>query len=86
MLGDDKLGQAANVVALAVLARLGVVLGTVNEAHYIGILLDSPRLTQVAQLRPLAILVVAALLHAAVELREGDDGDVELLGQTFQRT
>ena len=41
VLGDDELGQAADVVALGVLTRAGIVLGAVDEANDVGILLDS---------------------------------------------
>ena len=79
--------RAADVVTLGILARAGVVLGTVDEAHDVGILLDSARLTQVAQLRALAQLVVGGTrFDAAVELRQGDDGDVQLLGQLLEVT
>ena len=69
VLGDDELGQAADVVALGILAGAGVVLGTVDKADDVGILLDGSRLTQVAQLGSLAHLVIdRSGLDATVEL------------------
>ena len=38
-----------------------------DETHHVGILLDGTRLTQIAQLRPLAFLAFA-VLHATVQL------------------
>ena len=81
MLGNDELGQAAYVVALGILARLAVVLGAVNEAHDVGVLLDGSRLAEVAELRTL----VVALLGGAVELRQGYDGNIQFLGQLLER-
>ena len=87
MFGDDKFGQSADVVSLGILAGARVVLGTVDEAHDVGILLDGTRLTQVAQLGPLAHLVVGRTgLDTTVELREGDDGDIQFLGQLLEVT
>ena len=88
MLGDDELGQTLDVVAVAVFLGAGVVFGTVDEADHIGILLDGSRLTQVGELRPLgllAVLVVATRLDATVQLRQGDDGYLQLLGQLLER-
>ena len=57
-----------------------------DEAHDVGILLDGAALTQVAQLRAAAHLVVdRARLDRAVELRKRDDGNVEFLGQALER-
>ena len=86
MLGDDELADTLERLArLAVYGDL-VVFGAVDEAHDVGVLLDSPRLTEVRELRALAIGVTAllAVLYAAVELGEGDDGYVQLLGQHLQ--
>ena len=52
-----------------------------DEAYDIGVLLDGARLAEVGEHRAL----VLTGLGASVELREGDDGDVELLGQCLQR-
>ena len=56
-----------------------------NEADHIRILLDGARLAQVGQLGAFTLDALSRL-HAAVELREGDDGDVQLLGQPLERT
>ena len=66
MLGYDNLGYAPEVVMVVVLVNL-VILRTVDEAYYVGILLDGTRLAQVTQLRTLALIPLAAL-HAAVQL------------------
>ena len=67
--GNDELGDALDIVALGVLAGTGILFGTVDKADDIGILLDGARLTQVAQLRPLAeFLIGCACLDATVEL------------------
>ena len=82
MFGDDELGFAAYVVAVGVGVGVEVILGAVDEAHDVGILLDGARLTQVAELGAFA---VGAVFDAAIELRQGDDGDVELFGQLLER-
>ena len=76
VLGDDKFSLATNVFALGINSRLGVVFGTVNEANDVGILLNRTRFTKVAQLRTLAVLVIATRFHITVELRQGDDWNV----------
>ncbi len=60
-----------------------IVLRTVYEAHHVGILLDGTGLTEVAELRT---LVFGARFHATVELRQGDDGQVQLFRELFERT
>ena len=68
MLGNNDLSDATQVVSLVVLED-AIVFGTMHEQHHIGILLDSSRLTEIAELRALA-LVALAILYATVELRE----------------
>ncbi len=91
LLADDHLGlvlQAVHVflplqVFFGALARLGaaqVVAFAVHEHDAVGVLLDRARFPQVGQLRPL----VLALLDLTRQLRQGDDGDVQLLGQRLQ--
>ena len=76
MLGDDDLG-------LAPVVGLGVVdVVAVDEGHDVGVLLQTPRLTEVGQHRAL----VLAVLDLAVQLRERDDGTVELAGEDLQAT
>ena len=72
VLGDDQLR-----VALALL----VTVVAVDEHHDVGVLLDRARFAQVRELRPL----VGARLGVAVELRESDDRDLELLREQLER-
>ena len=51
----------------------------VDEEHQIGVLLDAAGLAQVRQAR-----LPFALLDLAVELRDGDDRDLEILGQRLE--
>ena len=62
-----------------------VVFRSMHEAHHVGILLDGTRLTQVREHRPLAFVALSAL-DATVQLRECQDGNIQFLGKTFQRT
>ena len=80
VLGDNEQRQAAYVVALGILPAVEVILGSVDEAYDVGILLDGPRFTEVAQLGSLGIAVCASAFHRTVELRQGDYRDVQLLG------
>ena len=82
MLGNDKLRQAANVVATGVFARLGVVFRAVNKAHNVGVLLDGTRLTEVGELRTLA---VGAVFNATVKLRQRNHRNGKLLGKLLER-
>ena len=66
LLGDDDLGLAFEVFVLAV-----VVLLAVDEADYVGVLLDGTGLAEVAEQR---LFVAAALLAGTGELRECDTG------------
>ena len=75
MLGDDDLCQSAQVLTGLVIVVQVVVLGSVDEAYEVGILLDGTRLTQVGQLRRFAFDTLPRF-DTTVELREGDDRDV----------
>lgn len=55
-----------------------------DEADDVGILLDSSRFTEVGQLRTL--VVVVAVFHLTAQLRQGNDWNVQLLGQLLERT
>src|ERR1700724_4555580 len=57
-----------------------VIFLAVHEHHHVGVLLDRAGFTQVGQLRAF----VVAALDLARQLRQRDDGDVELLGQRLQ--
>ena len=70
VLGDDQLGDARLVVGV-------VVFGAVEQEDEVGVLLDRPRLAEVGH--PGA--AVLAVLDGPVELREGDDRDVQLAGE-----
>ena len=76
MLGDDDLCKVLGAGAILEL-REAVVLGTVDEGNNIRILLNSTTLTKVGELGALG---AALRLGRTVELRKGDDGDVEFLG------
>jgi hypothetical protein len=76
LLGDDDLGFALEVFVFAV-----VVLLAVDEADDVGVLLDRAGLAQVGEQR---LLVAGALLAAARELRERDDGHLHLFGERLQ--
>jgi len=56
-----------------------------NEEHHIGILLNSSRLTKVAQLRTFA-LESLTVFHITRQLRQGEYRNVELLGKPLERT
>src|SRR5215213_9220557 len=72
VLGDDQLREAL------VLVRGVVDLVAVDEGHHVGVLLDRSRLAKVRELRP---MIAAPPLRLAGELRQGDDGDLQLLGE-----
>ncbi len=55
----DELGKSANVISCRILVGAGVILGTVNEAHNVGILLNRSRLAEVAELRTLSFIAGA---------------------------
>src|SRR5206468_359461 len=74
LLADDDLGGA-------LVARIGVVvLVAVDEEDHVGVLLDRARFAKVGHDRTL----VGALLERTVELRERDDGNVELLRKRLE--
>src|SRR3954465_15738285 len=76
VLGDDQVGLARAVGVLV------VVLVAVDEHDEVGVLLDLPGLAQVGEHRAL----VGARLDAARELRQRDDGHLELTGEDLQPT
>src|SRR5579872_6226799 len=67
VLGDDHLGDAWLFVGL-------VVLGAKKEHDHVGVLLDGPALTKVAEDRPL----VRTLLWRAAQLGQRDDRNPQL--------
>ena len=54
MLGNNNLGHATKVVAFLVLKNM-IILRPMHKTHHISILLDSSRLTQIAQLGAFAL-------------------------------
>ena len=81
MLGYDEFGQATNVVVLLVDGRVGVVFRTMDKGYEVSVLLYGSGLTQVGEDGSL----VVAGGSGAVELREGYDRNVQLLGQCLER-
>ena len=85
MLGDYELCHTPEVVTGTVVVDL-VVFWSVDEAYHVCILLYSSGFTQVAELRPFALIaLLVAFLNATVELRECYNGYVKLLGKALQR-
>ena len=81
VLGDNELGKSANVPAIGIFSGAKLVLGSVDKAYHIGILLYGTRLAQVAELRAL----VLGALELSVKLGEGDDGYIKFLGELLER-
>ena len=74
--GEDEIdGRPAGAT------RIGVV-AAVQQGHDVGVLFEGSGLAKIAQLR----LFVGALFGAAVELAQGQDGDVEFLSKDLQPT
>src|SRR5207245_1803069 len=76
VLRHDDLGRSP-VGSLRVVELLAV-----DEHHDVGVLLQAPALAKIGELRPL----VGSHLQVARELRERDDGYLELAGQDLQAT
>ena len=77
LLADDDFSLSL----LGILVALVVHLVTIDEDDDVRILLDGARFTQVRQLRTL----VGPFLDLSVELGQGNDRDIELLGQGLER-
>ena len=73
LLGDDHFDDAL------VLARF-VQFGAVQHHDGVGVLFDGARFAQIGQARPM----VLAVFRAAVDLGQGDDGNVQLAGQELE--
>ena len=82
VLGHDDFGGSGLQFDPVLVVVDAVVFGPVDEGYDVGVLLDGARFTQVGELRA---LVAAARLHRTVELREGDDRNIELLGDRLER-
>src|SRR6266446_688906 len=77
LLAHGQLRKSFDALVRLRVYRTVVELLPVDEADDVGVLLDRARLAQVGELR--APVLAAALLRGARELRDGDDGHVELL-------
>ena len=84
MLGNDDFGHAAEVATFFVGIDM-VVFGAVDEDDHVGILLDGSRFAEVAQLRTLTF-VALAVFNSTVQLAQSQNGNVQFLGQAFERT
>ena len=73
---NDDLGFALEVFVFAI-----VVLFAVDEADYVGVLLDGAGFAEVTEER---LFVAATLLAGSGELGEGDYGDFHLLGESLE--
>ena len=83
MLGYDNLTQPAEVFVRLLVVVDMVVFRTVDKAYDIRILLNSTRLTQVAQLRLLAVYS-RSTFHGAAQLAQCNNGYIQLLCHGFQ--
>lgn len=79
--GNYELRQSAYVVAILVFGTFCIILGAVYEANDVGILLNGTRFAEVGEHGTL----VLAGFGASVKLREGYDGNLELLGEGLER-
>jgi hypothetical protein len=77
LFGNDDFGHTWLFTGI-----FGVILIAVDEHDDVGVLLNGARLAQIAHHGTF----VWALLHAAVELRQGDDRTLQFLGQHFEAT
>ena len=80
LLGHDDVGLAQHVHLLGLLAGMIHFLA-VDEHDHVGVLLDGPRLAEVAQPGTMALL---AHLHLPVQLGQAQQGDVQLAGEALQ--
>src|SRR3954467_7123673 len=81
LLGNDDLSFALGVGIFIAVLVLVVVALAMDKGDDVGVLLDG---TGFAEVGEHGLLVAAALLRGAAELRKGDDGDVELLGERLE--
>src|SRR5207302_8148806 len=76
LLGDEQLGQAAEVFAVALVDFLAE-----DEGDQVGVLLDAAGFAEIAQL---GAMIALASLGSAAQLRENKHRDVQLLGQQLE--
>src|SRR5689334_24463413 len=84
LFADDHFGDAFDALVGLGIDGPVVELLAVDEAHDVGVLLDRARLAEVRQLGP--PVLATALFRGARQLRDRDDGNVELLGERLERT
>ena len=75
LLGEDQEGVVIHGLGVLVCSAFFVFIEAMNQQNGVGVLLDAAGLAEVRELR---LGVVA--IGVAVELGQGDDGDVEFLG------
>src|SRR5262249_45137829 len=78
LLSDDDLGFVLEILALVLVRDVSRL--TVDEHDHIGILFDGSRLAEVGELRP----VVGTAIDPSIELRERQNGKLELLGDGLE--
>src|SRR5580704_6946961 len=76
LFADDKLGFSVRLGNLL----FEIIFLAEYEHHHVGVLLDRARLAQIGKLRPL----VVAVLDLSRQLGQGQDRDVEFLGERFE--
>ena len=84
VLGNDDLRHSLQVTTILILVDM-IILWTMHEEHHIRILLDGSRFTEVTQLRTLTLKTFTGF-NTTIQLTEGDDGDIQFLSKTLQRT
>ena len=82
VLGYNNLCHTTQIAAVGGSINL-VIFGTMDESYHIGILLDGSGFTKVTQLRTLAFFSFT-VFHTTIQLRQGNDRDIQLLGQPLQ--
>src|SRR5437763_68552 len=78
LLGDDQFGLALKIRIIGLIDFF-----TKDEAHHIGVLLNSARFAQIGKLRT---VIPGAVFRSAAQLRESNQGTAHLLRQRLQAT
>src|SRR5260221_1382569 len=76
LLGDDDFGTAFEVWVILLVDLLAK-----DKHNNVGVLLNRPGFAQIGELRP---VVAAPAFGSTAELRQGEDGNLEFLGDGFQ--
>src|SRR2546430_1782673 len=79
LLADDQVGQSLDALVALGVDRAVVELLAIDEADDVGVLLDGAGFPKIRELGP--PVLAAALLRRARQLRQGEHGDVQLLGE-----